>query len=694
MTVPTASATELNPVGVDTVRPRRSLEFGRAGRLAMLSSVAVGVLVAHAPVLPGAVRSQMLVIGLVAWTVAVAAGTAAGSTAIWQRVRARDQRVVLLLASVGIGVALVAAVQVELIQTLLGRPGFTWSWRWDLNHAQAIARFGGLAQALDYSGASIHYHVGPAWFAGAVQRVMGAGLTHVMFGLVPLLCVVTLTIAIVTTLGNGGMRLRYAALGTAMALTVPLADKTAWGVYYVLPGALANPESWPFLATMLMHNSLFGLAVGMGCLALLMERRAQPVQLAFAALGLASLSQIKPQYYAGFGLLAGVLALGRMIGRQPFGPRDARPIIATALSLPLALIQMALLPGDVAWFKLPEWKPSLERGLFYEPLRASSYLAVLAVLAWHARHRRADPGMPARIIEPVLAAATALIVMAGVLHFVNFPFREEFVSRWFALGFRDLTEAVAGNKDLGQALQVPRFMLLAAGLGVVATAAAQTGGLWPKAFAVSAGLTVAAPTPLLVSSFWHPPTQLAVADDVGLRHTLAQIPQRGTLLIASDLADPAQDYSRPLQAMLLTAYGGHSLYVANLRYIHYVEPDALNRLQELRSFFGAPWSPWHTAWLASRRITHVLVDDRCTPVWSAQPGLPLRLVTRRGRWTAFEVVGAEVPSPPTATPTADGPSPAYGVADCLSGKQLSRAGSIARPAVPTAPLGQGEPGSF
>src|SRR5687767_11244983 len=108
------------------------------------------------------------------------------------------------LGLAGAGIATFAAIELELIRLFLARPALTWhvDWRYALNHAQAIAATGGVDSALDYAGAPINYHVGPAWFAGAFERLFGGGMTHVLFGVVPLLSMLTLGIAAVTLLRN------------------------------------------------------------------------------------------------------------------------------------------------------------------------------------------------------------------------------------------------------------------------------------------------------------------------------------------------------------------------------------------------------------------------------------------------------------------------------------------------------------
>jgi hypothetical protein len=172
----------------------------------------------------------------------------------------------------------------------------------------------------------------------------------------------------------------------------------------------------------------------------------------------------------------------------------------------------------------------------------------------------------------------------------------------------------------------------------------------------------------LVPPLLDPSRGYEAAEDTDLRRALEAIPVEGTLLVSSDIADPAQDYSRPANGSLLSGYRGHSYFLSELRYIHWTRPDAPERLDELRAFFGATWSAWHDAWLASHGITHVLVSDRCRPAWFNGTDLPLQERARHGVWTALEV---ESDDSAPATHVDDLPpqwvdmKPAYGRSECV-----------------------------
>ena len=76
--------------------------------------------------------------------------------------------------------------------------------------------------------------------------------------------------------------------------------------------ALHSPVSWPFLPTDMMLNSMFGLAVGTTAMALLWTA-GNPVGLVVASVALASVLQLKPQFYAGLALLAGLAGTARLL---------------------------------------------------------------------------------------------------------------------------------------------------------------------------------------------------------------------------------------------------------------------------------------------------------------------------------------------------------------------------------------------
>ncbi|HEY9480322.1 MAG TPA: hypothetical protein VIP79_09535, partial [Gemmatimonadaceae bacterium] len=277
-------------------------------------------------------------------------------------------------------------------------------------------------------------------------------------------------------------------------------------------------------------------------------------------------------------------------------------------------------------------------------------------------------------LDLLAAAAVASIGLAFALRTVVMPLESAYVENGQALRLHDIYSTYL-TADLLQGADPGRFLLLAAGVGVIGAALLSNRRRFGAFFATCCALLVLAPLPLLVAGFApEPPAQYAVAEDPGLYDALHQIPVENSLLISSDIADRANDYQRPLRAPLLTAYRGHQFYLSDLRYVHYVRPDAVERLTQLRQFFGAPWSPWHDAWLAERHITHILVDSRCSPVWLGGADVPLAEEVRSGDWTVFRVQDHAQRS--EVAPSAAGPPsrwremiPATGHADCLLGGQ-------------------------
>jgi hypothetical protein len=687
--------------------------FDSRARAVLSCTLVVGTVVALAPAIPAVIRCQAVFAALVAWAGTVVWGALGAARLAGRSLRRDFPTAATALAVIGIGVTVLAATDLEIIRVLYDRPALTWNvdWRFHLNHAQAIARYAGVDRALDYWGAPVAYHVGPAWLAGATERVLGHGIYAVSFGLVPLLCALSTAIAALYALHGHGLPYRLAAAATAIAMTLPWLSATPRGLY-----GMVAARDWDVLTNAstyygFMLNSSFGLAVGMASLALLLDRRSRGWQVSLASVGLASLVQLKPQFFVGVGLLVGAVGLERLIGRRASAPRATRVLGAAAAALALGLTFWAVLPSEVAGpiFARPVWTPGRTGYSLSEPFTNATLLFLLAIALWPAvdvpREQRrligvatatyigsaAFPGLgDVRILllfalvgaslviagrHPAsgtllsyglpMRVAAAMSVLVATLYLISFPVRADVVAQVQRLGALTFS-AQSAQPDLAQALSPLRFLLATSAVGLLAVCAAQRDAWWRRAFCTAGALSVVSQVAFVSFHFARPLQGYEAAEDPGLLQTLQQVPRDSRLLIASDLADPAENYLRALRGFLLTGYTGHAFYVANLQYVHYTRPDAAQRLDELRAFFGSRWSAWHEGWLQDKGIGYILVSDRCLPVWFNQPGVPLRTLGHHGHWIGYETQGARTPGPLGPRPTAHEIVPRFGAQGCLS----------------------------
>jgi hypothetical protein len=223
--------------------------------------------------------------------------------------------------------------------------------------------------------------------------------------------------------------------------------------------------------------------------------------------------------------------------------------------------------------------------------------------------------------------------------------------------------------DFLNSLQPVRILIALASItALIGWAVRLRGRQWRVALGIG-WMVAASPLLFVLPSLVAPAHGFQAEEDVGLLTVLRQLPDGGGLLIASDLADEAEDYRRPLRAFSLTAYTGRPFYVANLQYGKNAEPDATRRMIGLREFFGAPWSAWDTRWLVRTGITGVLVDERCEPAWFTEAHAALREVVHSGRWTGFVVTAGTVDAfaRDTLPPQWRDMTPAYGRSECLTG---------------------------
>jgi len=690
--------------------PRHIFDF--RARAVLSITVALGVLVAVAPAVPSLVRSQALLVGLGAWTAVVAWGTAWAVRLAGGSLRRDFTTAATVLAVAGIVATVLASTHLEIIRVLYNRPALTWNidWRFHVNHAQAIARYGGLERALDYAGAAVDYHVGPAWLAGATERVLGRGIYAVSFGLVPLLCVLSTAFAGLYALHVHGIPYRLAAAAAAIALTLPGLGASPRDLYYVLAARDVDVLTNVWAYWSLMLNAGFGIAVGTASLVLMLDRRSRDWQIVLASVGLASLVELKPQFFAGIGLVAGLVGIAYLVSDRGLTRRASRALAACVAALGLGLVLATLLPSSIyaSFFAQPAWAPGRTGYALTEPFTNATLLFVFAVAVWCA----ADlPNSGRRLIGtatvtyigmaafPGLGAARVLVLLGLVLsswlilrrsapdairayrlpvtiaagmatlialfYLVSFPVRADVVARAQLL-VEPTFSTHGGQRDLAQSLIPLQLLLVTSAVGLLALRVAHGTPGWQRVFCAAGALSVLSLLALVAFHFARPERGHETAEDLGLLQTLQQVPRDRELLIASDLADPAENYRRPLRAFLLTAYRGHAFYVANLRYVHFIRPDAQRRLAELRAFFGSPWSQWHEEWLRRKGVGYVLVSDRCLPVWYNQPGVPLQSIARHGHWTGYAAHEAKGLEGLAAMPIAHELTPRFGAQGCLA----------------------------
>ncbi|HEX5724051.1 MAG TPA: hypothetical protein VFX98_01220 [Longimicrobiaceae bacterium] len=653
--------------------PPRADPFAPVLAAALLAAVAVSL----APFLPRAARLPLLAAALAAWTVLALAG-GVGALAAGARTRREGPPAFAWIGAAGIAMAAVLSVQLEAERLLFHRPALIWNvdWSFALMHARMVAQDAGTERALDYAGAPVHYHLGPAWLAGAVGRLAGRGTETVLFGLVPLLSVATAAAA--------GLRLlraltplttRTALLAVGVALTFPGAGENpsrlvagvARAARHLEPAALAG-DWWPF-GPWLMLQSYFGYAVGLAAVAVLLDRGARRWERIVAVLGFAAVTEVKPQFLVGFGAFLGVVALARAAGPRGWGPRDARPLAAAALVVALAALRGALSPAATVDFAAPRLAPADTGYGRWDPLSGAVLVAAAALAVLFRCRRRGIGAGHGALALPVGAASAALLAVWAVLVTVAFPVRGEVLRIIHALGFTELRATVEAY-NLAQSLIPLRFLAVLASAGALAAAARWRGPRATRWAAAVAACVVLSPLAWVVRPLAHPARGYEAVEDDGLRRVLAAVPVRGTLLAANDLAHPAEDYQRSLRNFLIPAYHGHQAYVASLRYRHF-HPDAPARLAALRRLYETPWSAWHGGWLARTGMTHLLVSERCPVAWAPGPGVPLREVARAGRWVAYRVEGAGPPAPAVpeeGPPEGGSPAPRYGRSECLGAK--------------------------
>ena len=150
---------------------------------------------------------------------------------------------------------------------------------------------------------------------------------------------------------------------------------------------------------------------------------------------------------------------------------------------------------------------------------------------------------------------------------------------------------------------------------LVALAAAPLVGHWQdgrvtttRRITVVAALMAPPTLPLTGAPLADPvgPAAYEVSEESDLAVLMAMTPEIKGRWLSNDLADPAQDFARPLRATSLTSFSPEQFYLSNVAYMGWTKPDVEQRVANIQRLFLTEWSPWHDEFVAEHDITHLV----------------------------------------------------------------------------------------
>jgi len=632
------------------------------------SVVAASVALPLAHVLPWTVSRWLLSAVFATWVaLAIIAFVVATRKAALSLARSqRGIRILGMTAGCGIALGALSDLHLGLLRSLGGRTDliFHIDHRFLLMHSWSILRAGGLGESLAMAGTPVNYHSGPAWFAAAGASLLDAEPHGLLFLVFPAAAMMTILLGVFRILVGLGAAPVSAAAGLAFALTPPweyirFVGGTRAAGSALLSGAPDHALAWlsdlllnP--APLMMLNSRLGLTMIVAAIALF-ARTGSRSSLLVASMTVALSAAAKPQYaIAGAVLLmaVGVAMNSRTTIPLPF------VLASTALSATASVVVGSTLFGQTNLLgrELIEFRLALPHHLRlvkpFLPTEAPFLLAVGIAIALSAGIARASRfERRARIL--------LAIVSAGGL------------GLWFLLTVLVASLGPAASTWAWNVMQatVP-LHLLASATGVAALVeATRRGHRWMHGaitLVIAMGAGVAGWQSFQQSL--EPMSGYEAVDAGEVRALLSDIDPERSLILVSDLADPAQDHQRPGRAFYLSAPLGHRFWLTQTTYGHERLTETAQRRDATEAFFTTDWSAWHVWLLSEHGITHVAINDRCAPVWDTEEVLELTMVGSTDTWTIFEVNqridGSVEPPRPTAGPVTGLGAPAYGQASC------------------------------
>lgn len=623
------------------------------------TTVGLGVIIVGAPV----VGSTVVALASLVWlliALAWATRTCARLT--------RERRIVALWCTVGVLPPMVRMVSLGLLQTIGGRTALYWSpdWRGAASQARTVARFGGIRNSLDFAGEKLNYHIGPAWIAGGLRRLLGIPVNTTLFIVVPALSVLVVAVSLYRLLVRVGASSSVAMAAVAVTLNIPrnpIAAVKASVASLSLRPLLSTDSSW--ISPRLMLNSLFALAVGTAALSIAIKLRSR-WEAVLAGVGLGALLALKPQYLVG---VCGVALIGLTAVALRRRPRALAPLAVLAGGLAAGAALAGLVAASNVEFTGVALNP-LSRTLRSMVTSQNLFAIAAIVIAVHLVVRRLRADTPSSMVVLAGGSLVGAIALRVTVEATTFLIDPTQIAQARAIGL-DITRSSA-DFDFDQVLLPVTLMLVAFAWVLVHTLAERSGRTARRAVGATAITCVVLSLPLTVDPLVHPMGSATVgaSEESELSAMLSRADTDNGLWLVNDLADPANDYGVYIGSLAgsgVLPLSDAQYYLANVGFIRWTLPSSVQRTDEVRQFFTTRWSTWHDEFLTTHDIAMVLVHDRCPPAWSARdfPGV---ILGATDKWTLLQV-GSDA-ADPTALPWVPSSSTQqrYGASACLPGQ--------------------------
>lgn len=623
---------------------------GRAFDAVVVSATAASGSLAVGSLAPWALSRWVLTASLLLWFGAVLGAMATGARSVAGRARVSSLRpeaertpgLILVTALSFASVALSASREVLIgVIREVDRYSdviFNIDHRFILMHAWSILQRGGTSEALSMQGIPIAYHSGPAWLAAAAGSVFDTNPDTWLLLVFPISAVVTIVMAMASFLRSLGAGSVGAAVGVAVALS-PLWERLRIDTFRDLAiniltrdwmTASGQVRDLVFGSTQTqMLNSLMGAAGALIAIAWFARR---PTLVRFVvANGMVALSALaKPQYGIAGSIL--VFAVGVAMHRRSVRDVTLKGGVAIAGAFASLLLSEALIGGGntdflrpgTTFIKFPTSLRVVDPHLLVEPQFAVPAAAITVLLAVMAVRRRSTE------VES-RAAVVAVVSMVGLIAF------------WMLLNGVVTAQGEEAAGWAWNSMQV-RLLVLPVVIGVTT--------VWLLAaverFAVPArwilvgvlGIGVVSTANELVRESLDPVVGHEAIDARPIRELLAGVNPDGSLLISSDLSDPAQFHRRAGRAFYLSNAYGHQFWLTQTGYGYAELPETSRRRDAIERFFATPWSRWHRDLLVRSGATHLIVADRCPAAWDPGRVPMLTETVRVSGWTLLEVAPA------------------------------------------------------
>ena len=479
--------------------------------------------------------------------------------------------------------------------------------RFTQSHAFSIFRYGTLAESLNFQGKEFVYHASPSQLLASTMEVFDANsfvITLVLYLLIPFLAFMQLLSFFTTLSKHFGLTWASQLLVSGLVLLIPYNKNLQLGwTKDILKTNLLDAR--------FMTHTFAGIAIAYSVflIALLGNLR---IQLIALLLGGVAMIQTKPQYLPIMIVVYFLIDMGLAHFTDKIN-KPGRQIITKFAVISIILLVTFSWRSPSEHIQVIKFVPfKIERFLVFNTMPLLALGAVACVWLFCYQNCKV---LPCRRTFSLVTLCLILfyLSMRAILDVVEFRVDDIAVNRLRLLD-SSITRTFSDESfDQGMIL----IFIFVVFILAIWTIKVFKKIVWERVLLIILVALLGGHT--FHYQAWASQPEIRGVSSYNAKNLvgiLQGVEELGSLILVNDLTDPSDDYKRSGRGSYWSSQGTWQFFLSTWSDGHYNSMQAERRLRYVKRFFNSDISQWHYEFLVSHGISHVILNNRCMPVWA------------------------------------------------------------------------------